>query len=116
MNTQIEINNSLALPKRRGRPPKLHPPTSEAPVQVIVGIVIHDVVQVTNPNSAYYGVLFQAGDIQKGLVHGFHMISGGRREYVTVGVDECKLIGPSKVRSKDPTSPLWKQEIAKKDA
>mgnify|MGYP001571680182 FL=1 len=84
-------------------------PTVE-PAKLLSGLAVHAVVQVTNPTSPFYGVLFQIGDMQGGKVHGFHMMSGGRREYVTVEIHECFLIGMSKVRSKEPCSPQWKQE------
>lgn len=116
-------------PKRRGRPPKVaiqspaqagEKPTAQIPqpeqslaAPVLSSFDVHDVVQVVNPNSPFFGVLFQIGDMQTGQVHGFHMMSGGKREYVTVGTDECKMIGPSKVRSKDPTSPQWKMDHKK---
>lgn len=75
-----------------------------------VGIFINAVVQVFNPTSPYYGVLFIIGDIKGGKVHGFHMLAGGRKEYVTVGTEECFPIGVSKSRSKEPCSPQWKLE------
>lgn len=86
---------------------------SSDPNPIPPSIVVHAVVQVFNPTSPYYGVLFQVGDMQQGKAHGFHMMSGGRREYVTVGIDECWPIGMSKTRSRNPVSPQWEQEHKK---
>lgn len=66
-----------------------------------------------NPTSPYYGVLFSIGDMQQGKAHGFHMLSGGRKEFVTVGLEECWPIGVSKIRSKEPVSPQWAIEHKK---
>lgn len=109
-------------PKKRGRPPK-QPPAEPikmiensitATVQSMHQIKVHDVVQVYNQTSSFYGVLFQIGDIQKGKAHGFYMLPGGRKEFATVGVDECRFIGESRVRSKEPTSQQWKLECESK--
>jgi hypothetical protein len=68
---------------------------------------IHDVVQVNNPNSEHFGVLFQIGDINEGKLHGFIMHTGGRKEFVTVGVGEVIVVGIARMRSKQPVSEQW---------
>lgn len=78
------------------------------PVTQYGAISICDVVQVTSPTSPHYGTLFIVGDIRSAMVHGFHMASAGKKEFITVGIDECTHIGISKTRSKEPVSPQWK--------
>jgi hypothetical protein len=71
------------------------------------------VVQVVNKTSPYFGVMFQIGDMQQGKAHGFYMLPGGRKEFVTVGLEECWPIGVAKIRSKEPCSYQWQQENTK---
>lgn len=122
------MNEETIQPKRRGRPPKQKPPEPHIKIEPElpsiedaqppktepetgqIGVFVQAVVQVSNPASQYYGILFIVGDVRAGKAHGFHMLAGGKKEFVTVGIEECFPIGVSKVRSKDPTSPQWKQE------
>jgi hypothetical protein len=88
----------------------IRPPLPDEPKPPALGIFVHAVVQVFNPSSPFYGVLFIIGDVKDGRVHGFHMLAGGKKEYVTVGTEECFPIGVSKARSKAPCSPQWMEE------
>jgi len=67
----------------------------------------YDVVQVHNKENRYYGVLFQVGDVKDGSVHGYILNECGRREFITVKIDEVKLIGESRVRLTTPCSGQW---------
>lgn len=90
--------------------PSLQPPASplgQVAISVPAAFKSYDVVQVSNPQSRYYGGLFQVGDCQDGQVHGYSITEGGGREFFTVGIMEVSYVGKSKVRARVPCSAKW---------
>lgn len=71
----------------------------------------YDVVQVYDRESNHYGVLFQVGDVRGTKVHGYYLMPKGERAYVTFNIDQLRLIGTSRVRSRDRCSPKWLSEF-----
>jgi hypothetical protein len=71
---------------------------------------VHSVAQVINPSNQFFGRMFQVGDVQNGIAHGFYLGANGRKEFVTASVTECTVIGRAFLGSRDPVSPQWKAE------
>jgi hypothetical protein len=102
-------------------PPKAPPALAEPPAPPITTPEIpkpppdappwlHDIVQVVDKESRFWGVLFQLGDIKDGKAHGYRIKEGGAREFFTVGANQIHTIGESKVRLKRPCSDQWMGE------
>lgn len=67
----------------------------------------YDVVQVYDRESNHYGVIFQVGDVRGTQVHGYYFQPRGEKVYVTFKMDQLRLIGTARVRSKSCCSPKW---------
>lgn len=67
----------------------------------------HDVVQVLDTSSRHYGQFFSVGDVQHKKVHGYCMMPGGHKEFITIELAHCWYIGSAKIRSATPVSPKW---------
>ena len=72
-------------------------------------IHVHDVVQVTNSSSRNYGVTFTVGDMTESKAAGFYILAGVGTQYISEPIDNLTRIGIGVVRSKNPTSPEWRQ-------
>lgn len=97
-----------------GTPPLAQPtpsstPTSSEPLAQSGALAIHDVVQVSDPESPQRGVLFQVGALQGDAVHGY-IIHENRRDYITVKLHQLTRIGEPAVRSRTQCSKAWLQE------
>ena len=68
---------------------------------------LHDVVQITDKSSRHYGQFFTVGDVSRNKVHGYYMMEGMKKDYVTIEMQHCFYIGTAKVRSANPASPKW---------
>lgn len=83
-------------------------------------LTVSDIVQVVNPNSVNYGVIFIVGDIKGGLketkVHGFYLQPGAKKEFITVNINDLKndgglaIYGEARIKSRNPVSQQWKDE------
>lgn len=67
----------------------------------------HDVVQILSKTGRNFGMLMVVGDVVRGRAHGYCLMEGGKKEYVTVDEKDCWFIGKSKIRSQNPCSPKW---------
>lgn len=94
--------------------PNLQPPASPPPPVVATAAPAafkpYDVVQVSNPQSRYYGLLFQIGDCQNGQAHGYAITEGGGREFYTLSIHEVVHIGEAKIRARVPCSSKWLEQ------
>lgn len=94
-------------------PPIFHPPEGDDIPD------INDVVQIVNRESKLYGIAFIIGDIQNERIHGFYIMPGGKKEYVTVTINDISnehgiaVVGKTKVKSHTPCSQKWNQEHGK---
>lgn len=71
---------------------------------------LYDAVQVYDPESSHWGVIFQVGDVRGSKVHGYYLQPKGEKVYVTFNINQLRLIGTSRVRSKACCSPKWVAE------
>lgn len=72
----------------------------------------HDVVQVIDATSRLLGVFFILGDIKRGKAHGYYMLEGQKKEFVTVPVQHIWHIGTAKIRAQTVVSEKWKSDNA----
>jgi hypothetical protein len=68
---------------------------------------LHNIVQVISKEGRHFGRIFQLGDIKDGKAHGYYIKEHGDREYVTVPADHIAMIGPARIRLKQPCSDKW---------
>lgn len=79
-------------------------------------LTVSDIVQVVNPNSLNYGVVFIVGDIKGTKVHGFYLQPGAKKEFLTVDITDITndkglaIYGEARVKSRQPVSQQWKDE------
>lgn len=88
----------------------IRPPVDPADLLIpLIGTPFHvaDVVQVKDPQSRHYGQFFTLGDIRHGKAHGFYMLEGTKKEFVTVPMEAIHFIGRAKVRARVACSPKW---------
>lgn len=108
------FNLNLEKPENpRAAPEEVKQPPADPPVVAIAApraFKPYDVVQVYGKESRHYGVLLTVGDVKQGSLHGYILMEGGRREFLTVKVEEVVLIGESRVRLKIPCSGQWLAE------
>jgi len=111
---QVTASPTEAPPTPGAAEPTTPKPPPAAPAKPPVVVIAapaafkaYDVVQVSNPQSRYYGILFQVGDCQNGQVHGYAITEGGGREFFTLGIMEVRWIGESKIRARVPCSSKW---------
>lgn len=72
----------------------------------------HDVVQIIDPASRLFGLLFAVGDVKKGRVHGYYLTEGRQKQFVTINLDMVYRVGGlAKVRSATPNSPKWLSDM-----
>lgn len=75
-----------------------------------------DIVQVVNPESPAYGVVFIVGATHGTSVHGFYLAVGARKQYVTVDLSDLTndkgmaIYGEARIKSRQPVSQQWKDE------
>ena len=90
-----------AAPSLPPAPPAAEPTLPNSPFRR------HDVVQVLDMSSRHYGQFFMVGDVQHRKVHGYCMMPGGHKEFITIELQHCWYIGSAKIRSATPVSPKW---------
>lgn len=66
-----------------------------------------DVVQILDKNSRNYGMFFTIGCQHLHKLHGYIILEGRKKEYVTVDYRHVAPIGRSKVRSEKTCSDRW---------
>ncbi len=64
-------------------------------------------LQVVNPESNYFGVIFTIGAASETELHGYYIMPGKAKHFITVPLSDCKAVGVAEVKSKNPTSPEW---------
>jgi len=67
----------------------------------------HDVVQIADQGSRTHGMFFMVGDVFRTKVHGYYILEGSKKEFITVDRDKVVIIGPSKVRAEKSCSDKW---------
>ena len=67
-----------AAPSLPPAPPAAEPTLPNSPFRR------HDVVQVLDMSSRHYGQFFMVGDVQHRKVHGYCMMPGGHKEFITI--------------------------------
>ena len=92
------MNPELKLPRRGRKPWELGPPA---------------VVQITEPSDPNFGMTFQVGDVQGEEVHGWLLIPGPDKVFVTAVKKNITTIGKGKLRSNSPCSPEWMEKYGK---
>lgn len=105
------------LPSVMEAPPWLEHPFKAIPsVKPTESIQPNDIVQIVSRESRLYGMTFIVGDVKGDKVHGFYLMPGGRKEYVTVSMADLTndkglaVIGITRVKSLTPVSEKWKQD------
>lgn len=68
---------------------------------------MNDVVQVNEPGNRHYGVFFVVSDARHGKIHGWYMMEGLKKEFITMPVGSVHYIGSAKVRTRVGCSPKW---------
>lgn len=71
---------------------------------------MNDVVQVNDPSSRHYGCFFVVADARHGKLHGWYMMEGLKKEFLTVPFGTVHYIGSAKVRTRVGTSPKWQSD------
>lgn len=107
---------TMPLPSAPATPPIVTPAKWVAPIGKFQDIQPNDVVQIVSRESRLYGMTFIVGDVKGDKVHGFYLMPGGRKEYVTVSMADLTndkglaVIGITRVKSLTPVSEKWKQD------
>lgn len=83
----------------------LQPP--EKPPQTERALEKYDVVQVIDTTSRHYGVFFTVGDKAHRKVHGYMLVEGGKKEFLTISEDFVWWVGTAKVRAAKCCSDKW---------
>lgn len=71
---------------------------------------LNDVVQVNDPSSRHYGCFFVVADARHGKLHGWYMMEGLKKEFITVPFGTVHYIGSAKVRTRVGCSPKWQSD------
>lgn len=104
------------MPAQVAETPKMFIPR---PTASQYGVAPNDVVQIMNRESRLYGILFIVGDVDRERVHGFYLLQGGKKEFVTVNISELvhdnriAVIGEARVRTRESCSSKWLMDHGK---
>ena len=63
--------------------------------------------QVINPQSNMFGLVFALGDATDVDLHGYHIIPGRTKTFITVPIADCKHVGMSEVKARNATITEW---------
>ncbi len=74
-------------------------------------VMVNDLVQVVNAKSPQYGMTFVLGALLEGKAHGFLILQGPKKEYVTTEEIDLHSYGESQVKSRNPVSPEWAEKL-----
>lgn len=75
-----------------------------------------DLVQIVDPASHQYGVVYAVGDVSGGRVHGYHIGPSRRKEFITARLDQVVVVGKPAVKAREKVSRQWSQSIHDSDA
>lgn len=104
---EISLQQPIGGQEQALPPQTKTPPVTPNVFSVLNAIEKHAVVQVVVSDDIAFGALFQVGDVKDDKVHGFFVIPGEPKQFITTKLANVKLVGKAHIGSHSPCSPEW---------